>query len=84
MMTRRLMTIAVTAALASSLFSVAAVAGSRDHRQLAGNGIEELRSGYRSFGGRADPHLDDHDRGRMHCYTPPEISKYPPWPPFCG
>jgi hypothetical protein len=24
-----------------------------------------------------------HDRANLHCYVPDEISKYPPWPPFC-
>jgi hypothetical protein len=72
---RKAMTFLATAAFAFSLFSVAAVA-SGDSRSSGG------RNG---FGGHSDRYrLARHDRVDRHCYTPKEISKYPPWPPFCS
>jgi hypothetical protein len=64
-----------TAVFAFSLFSVAAVA----------SGDSRSSSGRNGFGGHSDRHgLALHDRANRHCYTPEEISKYPPWPPFCS
>jgi hypothetical protein len=71
-MTRRLVKILATDALILSLFTVAAVPGSgHGHRRGSLHGQGQ--------------HYGLHAQGRSspHCDTPDEISKYPPWPPFC-
>lgn len=79
MMMRRL-TILAAAALASSLFSVAAMASGSAHHAFGDERVQPSRPAYRSFASHGP---DVHERGQ-HCYTPEEISKYPPWPPYCS
>jgi hypothetical protein len=92
------MTVLATAAFAFSLFSVAAVA-SGDSRSSGGrNGFGGHSDRYGLALHDAMPWITEgisrrhsdrygsalHDRVNRHCYTPEEISKYPPWPPFCS
>jgi lipoyl-dependent peroxiredoxin len=68
----RLMTIMATVVLASSLYSVRAMPGIGDRVPLGYSGVHSRHH-----------RLDVRERTTPHCYTPDEISKYPPWPPFC-
>ena len=72
---RRAMTCLGIAALALNLFSVSAAASTENH------GFGDVHSGFRGYSNRNGLH--PHDRANLHCYVPDEISKYPPWPPFC-
>jgi hypothetical protein len=72
---RKAMTFFATATFALSLFSVAAVASGASRGFVARNG----------FVGDSDHYgLARHHHDKPDCHTPEEISKYPPWPPFCS
>lgn len=83
-MGKQLMTIFATAVLASSLFSVAAVASNGDHRSFGGDRVQEIRPRYSFFARHGGHYRSDAHERNLNCHTPDEISKYPPWPPYCS